>query len=334
MRRNDSIPILLLTGFLGAGKTTLLNHLLSNTQNLRIGVIVNDFGQVNIDSMLVAAQTDTTLELSNGCICCSAEDGQLDNALGQLAYRGSLLDYIVVEASGLAETRELATVLRMIRNNYCHFDALATVIDASNFDKNRKEHGQAFADLAIADIIVINKVDLITSKALPTIKKQVKVIAPRARIIEAEQARVDYQLLLGPEPKQDVSSQLKLQEHDHEHDHIHDRFQSLSLTTDDPLDPVAFELWANNLPLEIFRAKGVVYFGAKGAYQKFVFQAVGQRYTLKLDDWQANEKQTTSLVVIGKDIDNKLLDKQLKALIDPQPDNINQETLMDIFKYK
>ena len=123
MPRRNSIPILLLTGFLGAGKTSLLNHLLSNDDGLKIGVIINDFGQVNIDSMLVAAQTDTALELSNGCICCSLEGENLDDAIGQLAHQGSRLDYIVVEASGLAEPRELATMLRLLKNNYAHFDA-------------------------------------------------------------------------------------------------------------------------------------------------------------------------------------------------------------------
>ncbi len=136
MPRRNSIPILLLTGFLGAGKTSLLNHLLRNDQNLKIGVIINDFGEINIDSMLVSAQTDTTLELSNGCICCSLEGESLDDAIGQLAHLGSRLDYIIVEASGLAEPRELATMLRLLKNNYAHFDALVSVVDGINFEKN------------------------------------------------------------------------------------------------------------------------------------------------------------------------------------------------------
>src|SRR3989337_2768332 len=100
------IPILALTGFLGAGTTSLLNYIRTENKGLKMGVIVNDFGAINIDSMLVARQTDSQLELSNGCIYCAAEDSGLDDAIGQLAHSGSLLDYIVIEASGLAEPSE------------------------------------------------------------------------------------------------------------------------------------------------------------------------------------------------------------------------------------
>ena len=108
MPRRRSIPILVLTGFLGSGKTTLLNHLLANNRGLRVGVLINDFGEINIDSMLVSAQTDTALELSNGCICCQIDGEDVDDAIAQLAQRGSQLDYIIIEASGVADPAELA----------------------------------------------------------------------------------------------------------------------------------------------------------------------------------------------------------------------------------
>ena len=338
MRRNDSTPILLLTGFLGSGKTTLLNHLLANNQGLRIGVIVNDFGQINIDSLLVTAQTDTALELSNGCICCSVEDGQLDNAIGQLAHKGSLLNYIIVEASGLAEARQMATMLRIVKNNYCHFDALTTIIDGVNFEANRKSHPAGFKDLDIADIIIINKLDLIDKKQLTTVRKALSVAAPKARLLESSHGRVDWRLLMDLDVGR-PSEQLKLQpptdsHDDHDHQHLHDQFNSFSFDTDSPLDPVKFETWAANLPTNVFRAKGIIYFGAKGAGQKFIFQAVGQRYSLKLDEWQMGQQATSKMVVIGQELVETALNKQFKALIDTNPDDISQETLMDIFKYR
>ena len=179
MPRRNSIPILLLTGFLGAGKTSLLNHLLGNDEGLKIGVIINDFGEVNIDSMLVTAQTDTALELSNGCICCSLEGENLDDAIGQLAHQGSRLDYIVVEASGLAEPKELATMLRLLKNNYAHFDALVSVVDADNFEKNNQTNENAVSDLAVSDIVIVNKVDLVDAAKLADIRKAIRLANPR-----------------------------------------------------------------------------------------------------------------------------------------------------------
>ena len=114
--RRKYIPIMAIVGFLGSGKTTLLNHILKENQGLKIGVIVNDFGDINIDAMLVARQTDQELELSNGCICCTLEGSSLDDAIGQLAHNGSTVDYIVIEASGLAEPRELLRLLVNAKN--------------------------------------------------------------------------------------------------------------------------------------------------------------------------------------------------------------------------
>ncbi len=143
MPRRRSIPILVLTGFLGSGKTTLLNHLLANNQGLRIGVLINDFGEINIDSMLVSVQTDTALELSNGCICCQVDDEMVDDAIAQLAQRGSQLDYIVIEASGVADPAELATMIRLKKSEYSHFDTLVTIVDGLNFEKNNQAQPKA-----------------------------------------------------------------------------------------------------------------------------------------------------------------------------------------------
>ena len=341
MPRTDSIPILLLTGFLGAGKTSLLNHLLQNAQGLKIGVIVNDFGAVNVDSLLVSAQTDSALELSNGCICCSLEGENLDDTIGQLAHPGSRLNYIVIEASGLAEPRELATMLRLQRNNYAHFDALVMIVDAANFKKNNLAAKNALSDLAVADLIVVNKVDLVSEKQLADIQKAIRLAAPKIRLLESSHGRLDARLLLDGNPESGNQLQLAEQEaeadkHD-EHDghrHLHEDFNSASLESDQPLDPVKFEEWAASLPENIFRAKGIIFFGAKGINQKFIFQAVGRRYELQLDEWRFNEKPATKLVVIGTDFKPTEMAKELQKLVDEQPDDISAATLMDIFKYK
>ena len=138
-------------------------------------------------------------------------------------------------------------------------------------------------------------------------------------------------------PKNKVSEQLSLAQptdHEHEHQHLHEAFQTIGLSTDQPLDPQKFEAWAANLPPDIFRSKGIIFFGAKGVNQKFIFQAVGERWELKLDEWDFNQEPRTELVVIGIDFDPKKMEEQLQALIDDQPDDISAATIMDIFKYK
>ena len=333
MPRRRSIPILVLTGFLGSGKTTLLNHLLANNQGLRVGVLINDFGEINIDSMLVSVQTDTALELSNGCICCQVDDDMVDDAIAQLAQRGSQLDYIVIEASGIADPAELATMIRLKKSEYSHFDTLVTIVDGLNFEKNNQVQPHAVDSLAIADLIIINKTDLIDAKKLKEIKKGIGLAAPKARIVDSVHGRVDWRLLLDLQSK--PSQQLNLaNRQNNDHDHHHPHFQSVSFQTEKPLDPAKFEAWAKALAANIFRSKGIIFFGLKGAEQKFIFQAVGSRYQLKLDEWREDETPKTQLVVIGLDFDPDSIKKQLEGIIDPDPDSITADTLMDIFQYR
>ena len=341
--RTSSIPVLLLTGFLGAGKTSLLNYILSNNQDLKIGVIVNDFGAINVDARLVSAQTDTALELSNGCICCSLEDGaDLDDALSQLAHKGSRLNYIIVEASGLADVRELATILRVQKNDYCHFDSLVNIVDAANFKRNNEANPEAIKDLEIADIIIVNKTDLIKPEELKDIMDGLKLAAGKARLLSSRHGKVALPLLLNIDTDK-PSSQFTLEAahnhdylaHDHDHsEHVHSHFKSIVFETDKPLDPQDFEKWAENLDPEIFRMKGFVFFGMKGAGQKFLFQSVGQRWSLKLDEWGLQQEPTSELVIIGRNFSEKKILKEMEKLIDTQPDNVSAETLMDIFDYR
>ena len=338
MPRRRSTPILVLTGFLGAGKTSLLNHLLANNQGLKIGVLINDFGEINIDSLLVSAQTDTALELTNGCICCQVDGDSVDDAISQLANRDRQLDYIIIEASGIADPRELATMIRLKKSDYSHFDTLVTVVDGLNFKKNNQANPQAVDSLAIADLVIINKTDLIDADQLKLVEQGVGLAASKARILPAVHGRVDWRLLFDlpskPSDQLKLSTASKGSDHDHDHDHHHPNFQSVSFANDKPLDPAKFETWAKALPDNVFRSKGIIFFGLKGAEQKFIFQAVGSRYSLKLDEWGYNETPGTKLVVIGLELDQNQITAELNDLIDPEPDNVSAETLMDIFQYR
>ncbi|OZE22822.1 cobalamin biosynthesis protein, partial [Rhodococcus sp. 05-2254-6] len=134
------IPVVIVAGFLGAGKTTLLNHLLRNDSGIRIGVVVNDFGAINIDSMLVAGQVDSMVSLGNGCICCAVDISDMDAMFDALAHRRSAIDVIVVEASGLAEPRNLIRMVRGSENEFIVYGGLVGVVDAVEFPQTRVRH--------------------------------------------------------------------------------------------------------------------------------------------------------------------------------------------------
>ena len=333
------IPILAIVGFLGSGKTSLLNHILQDNQGLKIGVIVNDFGAINVDAMLVAKQTDSQLELSNGCICCAVGEGGLDDAISQIAHSGSLIDYIVIEASGLAEPHDLAFILEQSKNKYARLDSIVAVVDAETVLEASEKHPGFFKQLDVADTIIINKIDTVTAAKLKKVKGYLQFLNERARTIDSEHGRVDTRLLLDIDTlgKRDGFSgeQLSLA-HDHDdpdHTHLHEQFQKMSFSTRKPLSPKAFEAYMKDaIPTGIYRAKGLVYFGMKGLEQKFLFQLVGQRYTLKLDDWRG-APPSTDLVFIGQEFDEAHLRSELEKLIDSTPEDISGE-LMDVFKYK
>ena len=335
MRRRSSIPILLITGFLGAGKTSLLNHLLNNKQGFKVGVLVNDFGDINIDADLVSRQSEQTLELSNGCICCAVDDADLNDGLGQLAHEGSRLDYIIIEASGVANPRELATLVRLSPNRYSHFDTLVTVVDGANFAGNNKKSPEAAASLGIADMIIINKTDLISAGQLAEVTKAIKMVAPESRLLTSSQGQVDWRLLLDTKTSKTRRLFESLEEiGDLNQAPAHPEFVYLSFTTDKPLDPARFLEFSNNLPATVFRAKGRLFFGLKGAGQQFIFQAVGPRSQLKLTELNSDDSNQSQLLLIGLGFEPDKLRQSLDDLIDDQPDDVNAETLMDIFRYR
>ncbi len=308
------VPLTILTGFLGAGKTTLLNHLLHSDHGLKIAVLVNDFGAINIDSQLITAVDGDTVSLSNGCICCTIR-GDLLKATTDLLNRAEPPEYIVVETSGVSDPLEVALTFTVPQLQHrVRVDSIITVVDAENARnlQQREYEILSFAQIGVADIVVINKVDLVTAEEKMRLEAWIRDITPSARILEADHGAVPPEFVFGvgaydplrlaERQGHDVHVHESGIEHNHEHEHEHTDhsfvFNTWSWTTSEPLLLKTLRKAIETLPVTIFRAKGFAYL-ADVPERRAVLQVVGRRVTLTMGEVWGDQVPFTQIVVIG-----------------------------------
>ena len=322
----EPIPVTIISGFLGAGKTSLLNHILNADHGLRVAVLVNDFGEVNIDAELISGVSgESTINLSNGCICCSIRDDLLE-ATVQLIQRPDPPEYIVVETSGVSDPMAVSlTFMSPELRSGARVDSMLTVVDSEQIDQvDRKHRELALDQIAMADIVVLNKVDLVNDEKREKLANFAKELVPRARILETTHGKVPLDLVLGVgtydlrrfseksgldvhvhadgEAHDHDHAHGSEDEHHHEHSHEHDHtlvFNTWSYTTDKPLSHQAVRQAVKTLPATIYRAKGFVYLD-ETPDRKGIVHVVGQRARLIIGGPWGDEKPGTQLVFIGE----------------------------------
>ena len=215
------MPVTIITGFLGSGKTTLLNQILKNKQDLKVAVLVNEFGDINIDSQLLIDIEDGMVELSNGCICCTINDGLID-AVYRVLEREDRIDYMVIETTGVADPLPIAlTFLGTELKHLTRLDSILTVIDAETFTPDCFDSEAAHRQVSYGDIILLNKTDLASESQVSELENYIHTVKSGARILRSNYGEVPLPLILDVGLAQPDSYQPEEEHHEHKHDHDH-----------------------------------------------------------------------------------------------------------------
>lgn len=320
------VPVTLVTGFLGAGKTTFLNHLLQDDHGARLAVIINEFDEVGIDRDLVRNASGQLVEMNNGCLCCTVQ-GDLKGVIEEIVASGKELDGIVIETTGLADPGPIATGLFAdpFLCEATRLDAIITLVDAFNapallsptLPADRSEDGAlARAQIGYADVILLNKTDLVTDAQREALKEQLRGLNQLARIHEVRQSVVPLDQVLGIEAFE-FNARFGA-EPAHGDDHHHDvALGSISFHFDRPFDQVKLNTFFCDLLREhgndIYRCKGVV--NVAGLDDPLVFQGVSTLFATSSGTWRQGAPMRTRAVFIGRNLDRSRIEAGMIACL-------------------
>jgi len=331
-------PVTILTGFLGAGKTTFLNHLIEKNATTRYAIIENEFGEQGIDSELILRPDDTIVELNNGCLCCTLNDNLYD-ILNELFDRRDEFDEIIIEATGVADPTGLAQpfVSHPLIKEQFPLQGIICLIDTELVEQHIKNTEEAIKQITFSDVLLLNKIDLVSTQHLTRLQEKMQRLNPLAQIvlgnkndfpaIDLVQQNTQLEELFTKkhkpgekEEKKETSFPVKKPHSHHHHEHT-EEVNSQSFIFDQPFDYAAldrhFFAYLTFQARDLYRLKGLVW--VEGSEQQYLIQSVGTRLDFeKKRDWKTGEKKQSVLVFIGKNLQREGLEKLLNNCLAQQ----------------
>lgn len=316
-----TIPVTIVTGFLGSGKTTLLNRILSEPHGRKIAVVLNEIGDVNLDSEIVMQSQEELKVMNNGCVCCTVR-GDLTNIAKDLLKKKVAFDYLVIETTGMADPNPVAQTFFMdeyMQKNF-HLDSIVTVVDAFHIEKNLDEVKETQDQIGFADIILLNKADMIEKPKMTELENKIRSMNSMAKLVQTVKCNVPVGDVIGVgafdlSSRLELSPELGTEYHKHTHD---EAIQSIYIEETRPLDPEKLNrfmgLVVNELGGQVLRSKGVV--SIKDDPMRHVFHGVHMTLGSAPDrEWKTNEERKTQMVFIGRHLPKDILSEGLALCV-------------------
>ncbi|MBM7541039.1 CobW family GTP-binding protein [Amphibacillus cookii] len=325
LAKGKQIPVTILTGYLGAGKTTLLNRILAEKHNQKVAVIVNEYGEVGIDNQLVINSDEEIIEMNNGCICCTVR-GDLVNILRTLVFAKEEnqvhFDRVVIETTGLADPAPVAQTFLIDQDLAEQFiiDSIVTVVDGKHISRHLDVKDEAQEQIAFADVILLNKLDLLQKREQLQLEERINMINPTAKWLFAEYCDIAIDDILNIQSF-NLKDKLRIHPHlleDHHHHHHDDHIKSIAFVEEQPLDQLKLDRWMSWLIQEkgedLLRYKGIL--NIDGVEERVIFQGIHMLFAGKKDrKWRDGEVRRSQFIFIGKQLDREALIKQFEQCL-------------------